>query len=66
LVTEVGYLRFDLSFPYRAMTPHGGALLQQQQMQAPTLIQWHTGRLLSYSAAKESQFMAEWFGMDAI
>jgi hypothetical protein len=26
-VTEVGCLRFDLSFPYRAISPHSGALL---------------------------------------
>ena len=44
LVTEVGYLRFDLSFPYRAISPHCGALLQRQQMQTPILIQWLTGR----------------------
>jgi hypothetical protein len=38
LVTEVGCLRFDLSFPYRAIPPHNGALSQQQQMQAPISI----------------------------
>jgi hypothetical protein len=27
LVTEVGCLRFDLSFAYRAIPPHTGALL---------------------------------------
>jgi hypothetical protein len=49
LVTEVGCLRFDLSFPYRAIPPHNGALLQQQQMQAPIATLRLTGRLLSYS-----------------
>jgi hypothetical protein len=43
LVTEVGCLRFDLLFPYRAIPPHTGELLQQQQMQAPILIQWLMG-----------------------
>jgi hypothetical protein len=38
LFTEVGCLRFDQSLLYRASPPHNGALLQQQQMQAPTLI----------------------------
>jgi hypothetical protein len=55
LVTEVGCLRFDLSFAYRA-SPHNGALLQQQQMQAPTLLLGLTGHLLSYSGSRESQF----------
>jgi hypothetical protein len=32
LVTEVGCLRFVRSVPYRAISPHSGALLQQQQM----------------------------------
>jgi len=58
LVTEVGCLRCDLSFPYRAIPPHGGALLQQQQMQAPISILWLTRRPLSYSGARESQFAA--------
>jgi hypothetical protein len=48
-VTEVGCLRFDLLFPYRAILPHNGALLQQQQMQAPISILRLTGRPLSYS-----------------
>src|ERR1700694_4603178 len=56
LVTEVGYLRFDLSIPYRAMNPHGGALLKRQQMHAPILIQWLTGQFLSYIGIRESQF----------
>jgi hypothetical protein len=56
LVTEVGCLRFDLSFPYRAIPPHTGALLRQQQMQTPILILWLMGHYLSYSGAKESQF----------
>jgi hypothetical protein len=51
LVTEVGCLRFELLFPYRAIPPHNGALLQQQQMQAPILILWLMGRFLSYSGA---------------
>jgi hypothetical protein len=51
----VGCLRFDLSLAYRA-SPHNGALLQQQQMQAPTLLLGLTGHLLSYSGARESQF----------
>jgi hypothetical protein len=56
LITEVGCLRCDLSIPYRASPPHSGALLQQRQMQAPTLILGHTGHFLSYSGTKESQF----------
>jgi hypothetical protein len=48
-VTEVGCLRCDLSFPYRAISPHSGARLQQQQMQAPISILGLTGRFLSYS-----------------
>jgi len=35
LFTEVGCLRCDLSFAYRAIAPHIGTLLQQQQIQAP-------------------------------
>lgn len=49
-------MRFDLSFPYRAIPPHTGALLQQQQMQAPILFLGLMGRFLSYSDARESQF----------
>jgi hypothetical protein len=64
LVTEVGCLRFELLFPYRANLPHTGALLQQQQMQAPILILWLTGRFLSYSGMEESQF-AEGNGLAA-
>jgi hypothetical protein len=56
LVAEVGCLRGDLSFAYRAVSPHSGALLQQQQMQAPIIILWFTGRFLSYSGKMESQF----------
>jgi hypothetical protein len=56
LVTEVGCLRFDLSFPYRAIPTHTGALLQQQQMQVPIMILWLMGHHLSYSGARESQF----------
>ena len=52
----MGGLRFDLSFRYRAIPPHTGALLQQQQMQASILILWLMGRFLSYSGARESQF----------
>jgi hypothetical protein len=55
-VTEVGCLRFDLSLPYRAIPPHTGALLPQQQMQTPILILWLMGHYLSYSGARESQF----------
>jgi hypothetical protein len=57
--TEVGYLRFELSFPYRAIPPHHGALLQQQQMQAPILILWLTRHPVSYIGGRESQFTAE-------
>ena len=60
LVAEVGYLRCDLSFAYRAVSPHSGALFQQQQMQAPILIRWLTGLFPSYNGRRESQF-AEWF-----
>jgi hypothetical protein len=38
LVTEVGYLRCDVRYPYRAIPPRNGILLQKQQMQAPVLI----------------------------
>jgi hypothetical protein len=38
VVTEVGCLRCALSFAYRAGSPHSGALLRQQQMQASVLI----------------------------
>jgi hypothetical protein len=34
----VGCLRCDLLFPYRAISPHGGVLLRQQQMQGPVSI----------------------------
>ena len=61
LVAEVGCLRGDLSFAYRAVSPHSGALLQQQQMQAPILIQWLTGHFPSYSEVKESQFARQFF-----
>jgi len=61
LVTEVGCLRCGLLLPYRAIPPHTGALLQQQQMQAPISIPSLMELLLSYSGAGESQF-AEWFG----
>jgi len=56
LVTEVGCLRFDLSLPYRAIPPHSGALLQQQQMQAPIMILWLTGLFPSYNGRRECQF----------
>jgi hypothetical protein len=56
LIAEVGCLRCDLSFAYRAVSPHSGALFQQQQMQAPILIRWLTGRFLSYNGVRESQF----------
>jgi hypothetical protein len=55
-VTEVGCLRCDLSLAYRAIPPHSGALLQQQQVQAPIVILWLTGHFLSYSGRMESQF----------
>jgi hypothetical protein len=58
VVTEAGCLRCDLSIPYRAIPPHGGALLRQQQMHAAKLTLQPMGRLLSYSGGKESQF--EW------
>jgi hypothetical protein len=51
LVTEVGCLRCDLSHPYRAFPPHSGALLQQQQMQAPIMFLRLTGPL--YDTAGE-------------
>jgi len=49
VVTEAGCLRCDLSIPYRAIPPHGGALLRQQQIQAAKLMLRPMGRLLSYS-----------------
>jgi hypothetical protein len=42
--------------PYRAIPPHSGALLQQQQKQAPIINLWFTGLKLSYSGTLESQF----------
>ena len=58
LVTEMGCQRFTLSISYRAIPPHCGALLQLQQMQAPSLILGHTRQFLSYSGTRESQFAA--------
>jgi hypothetical protein len=58
LVTEVGCLRFVHLILYRAIPPHTGALLQQQQMQAPIMILNLTGHCLSYSGVRESQFTA--------
>jgi hypothetical protein len=52
LVSEVGCLRFELSFPYRAIPPHNGALLQLQQRQTPIMILWLTGYTY-HTAAKE-------------
>jgi hypothetical protein len=37
-VSEVGCLRCDLCFAYRAIPPHCGALLQQQQRQMTDMI----------------------------
>jgi hypothetical protein len=37
-ITEVGCLRFVLLSPYRAFTPHTGALPLQQQMQTPMVL----------------------------
>jgi len=59
LVTEVGCLRFVLSFAYRAVPPHSGALLELQQMQAPMLALWLMELWLSYRTAGESQSV-EW------
>jgi hypothetical protein len=42
--------------PYRAIPPHSGALLQQQQKLTPIINLWFTGLKLSYSGAMESQF----------
>jgi hypothetical protein len=36
-VTEVGCPRCDLCFAYRAIPPHCGALLQQQQRRSPII-----------------------------
>jgi hypothetical protein len=45
-IAEVGCLRFDLSFPYRASPPHCSALLQQQQTQALNWTLWRMGLFL--------------------
>jgi hypothetical protein len=62
--SEVGSQRFDLSFPYRAIPPHHGALLQQQQMQAPTLLLWLIGYPVSYIGGRESQFVRNRMAQD--
>jgi hypothetical protein len=45
-LAEVGFVRFDQSFPYRSISPHSSALLLQQQIHAPIMILWFTGHFL--------------------
>ena len=58
-MTEVGCLRCDLLFAYRASPPHCGTLLQQQQTQASTLILWLTGHFYHTAAREKVNFACE-------
>ena len=56
-MTEVGCLRCDFLFAYRASPPHCGPLLQQQQ--TPRSILWLTGHFYHTEAPEKVNFAWE-------